>query len=889
MKLLLTLFLLLPSVLFAIPKDSTELITRKVYTTEMITQNFGLELDGKIEEKAWNLVEWAGDFTVNSPNNGEKPQRQTKFKILYDDQFMYIGYRCYDEDPTKIEERLARRDHFPGDWIEINIDSYHDLRTAFAFTVSASGVKGDEFITSDGNNWDSNWNPIWYLATNIDAEGWTAEIKIPFSQLRFGNEENQVWGFNIMRRDFRADERSTWQHIPQNSSGWVSKYAELHGINSIKPKRQVEIQPYVLTRIEKFEKEEGNPYRDGSELGTNIGLDGKVGITNDLTLDFTINPDFGQVEADPSRLTLDGFQLFFSERRPFFIENANLFGFQVSSAEAGGNFNRDNLFYSRRIGQAPRGSVLSPDDAFTDTPDFTSILGAAKLSGKTKNGLSIGILESITSEEKTKVFEDGSEYKLISEPLSNYFVGKISQDYNKGATVLGATLTSVTRRLEGTGLEDQFHSDATTGGLSIFHSWKNREWQFNGNFIFSNVQGTEARITETQESFEHYYQRPDAEHLSVDESRTHLAGHGGTVTIGNYWGKDNLSFQTGGTWRSPGVELNDIGFLNTADEINHFFWGGWRAPKPFGKVRRLQVNYNHYLRWTYGGEHLYSGINTNAFVNFRNTWGLGGGTTIELKDISQKALFGGPLLRRNKGLSNWVWISSDNRKKIQLRLNLQRFTAVGQDKGALDLYNINTNVSMQPTDALSISFSPSYFAQDRAIQNVEFRKYEDQDRYITGRVDQRTFSFSTRINYSVTPNFTIEYWGQPFISRGNYTEFKYITDALATDYEDRFHLYKTSQISQLESDDTFYIDENEDQIVDYSFDNPDFNFLQFRSNLVLRWEYTPGSELFLVWTQSTSSDSDPNKGIFPSLTEDLFSEKINNIFLMKFTYRFLNK
>ncbi len=515
-----------------------------------------------------------------------------------------------------------------------------------------------------------------------------------------------------------------------------------------------------------------NPFRDGNDFSTNIGLDGKIGVTSDLTLDFTVNPDFGQVEADPSRLTLDGFQIFFDEKRPFFIENANLFGFQVGYAEAGGNFNSDNLFYSRRIGQPPRGRHEQDPPTYSDTPDFTSILGAAKLSGKTKNGLSIGILESITAEEKTRFVRNGQESKLVAEPLSNYFVGRIAQDFNQGATVIGGTLTSVTRKLGDTGLEDQFHSDATTGGLSLFHSWKDREWQLQGNFVFSNLKGTAAKITDTQRSFEHYFQRPDADHLAVDATKTSLSGHGGTVTLANYWGKDNIGFQTGVTWRSPGLDLNDIGFLNTADEVNHFFWGAYRFPKPFGKIRRLQINYNHFLRWTYGGEHLYTAFNMNAHTNFTNAWSIGGGATYELKDVSAKALFGGPLLRKSQGVANWMYVQSDSRKKVRFGFSATKFTATGPDKGSLTLYNFSPRISVQAINALSISLWPGYFYQNRVMQNVTFKQYNDLDRYIIGTVNQRTLSLSTRFNYSLTPNLTIQYWGQPFVSRGNYTEFQ---------------------------------------------------------------------------------------------------------------------
>ena len=872
---------LLPCIIFS---QSSE-VPIKSYVTKSVKAE-DITLDGIIDDVAWDLVDWGEDFTVHFPNNGELPERQTRFKILYDSDNLYVAVRCLHDDPSRIESRLGRRDNFPGDWVEINIDSYFDKSTAFSFTASVSGVKGDEFITGNGNNWDSNWNPIWYSKTAIDSEGWTAEIKIPFSQLRFGEKENHVWGINVMRRDFAADERSTWQWIPQTTAGWTSNFGELHGISGIKPKRQVEIQPYVVSSVDFMPEEGGNPFQTGTSTGLNVGLDGKVGITSDLTLDFTINPDFGQVEADPSALTLDGFQIFFDERRPFFVENANLFESAFSRLEAGGPFWNDNLFYSRRIGASPRGSIDVPSGAHVDRPDFTSILGAAKMSGKTKDGWSLSLLESITARESASIDLNGDRSSMIVEPLTNFFVGGVAKDINKGETIIGGKLTAVNRKLDGTGLEDQFHNQAITGGLQLFHSWKNREWQINGNFLFSNVMGTAAKIEQTQTSFEHYFQRPDAEHLDVDPSKTSLSGHGGTVSVGNYGGSDNISFQSGVTWRSTGFELNDIGFLNTADQIDHVTWVGYRSPKPFSIFRQFRVNMNYYNRWTYGGEHLHQSVNTNIHGSFNNYWRAGTGVTYEIKDISTKALFGGPMLRQASGLASWMYIQSDSRKKINGGLNIFGFNAVGSDQGSVRIQSYNVWMSYQPSNALSLSVRPRYFKQDRVIQNVAFREFNGESRYITGTVEQKTFSVSLRANYSLTPDLTIQYWGQPFVSIGNYSNFKYITNPLADDYRDRYHEYTLTEIVQDEDQSVYYVDEDSNGAVDYSFSNPNFNFLQFRSNLVVRWEYKPGSEFYFVWTQSTTNSGDPSKGIFESLNEDLFGDDANNTLLLKFTYRF---
>ena len=406
-------------------------IAKKTYYTKGIKGNVPT-IDGLIDDEAWNLVDWGGDFIQLQPYEKDAPTQETAFKILYDEKNLYVAFRCFDTDPEKIVKRMSRRDGFDGDWVEINIDSYFDKRTAFSFTISVSGVKGDEFISNDGRNWDSNWNPIWFANTNIDSLGWTAELRIPLSQIRYGAKPEHTWGIQFTRRDFRESSRSIWQYIPQNSAIWVSGFGELKGLVGIKPQKQIEIQPYTLGRAETFEKEEGNPFATGNDQSLDFGLDGKFGVTGDLTLDFTINPDFGQVEADPSALNLDGFRIFFSERRPFFIENRNLFDYRFSSAEAGGPFTIDNLFYSRRIGRSPHGYPDLPDGAYAEVPSQTTILGAAKFSGKTQKGLGVGILESVTAKEVATIDLNGERSEEVVEPLTNYFVGRLTQDFREG-------------------------------------------------------------------------------------------------------------------------------------------------------------------------------------------------------------------------------------------------------------------------------------------------------------------------------------------------------------------------------------------------------------------------------------------------------------------------
>ncbi|MEO1653841.1 MAG: DUF5916 domain-containing protein, partial [Bacteroidota bacterium] len=546
--------------------QNQESIPKRKYTTLHLGDQKVPKIDGIIDDESWSLVEWSGEYVELSPEENTTPSEQTKLKILYDDKYLYVAFRCYDKDPEGVVRRLSRRDGFDGDWVEINIDSFHDLRTAFSFTISASGVRGEEFVTNNGANWDNTWNPIWMAKTQVDAEGWTAELKIPLSQLRFGKDKNQIWGIQSTRRYFRKEERSVWQRNPQNSPGWVSEFGELHGLDKLKPQRQLEIQPYVVASIKTFESLDENPFTDGKDLRLNGGLDGKLGVTNDLTLDFTFNPDFGQVEADPSAIALDGFQIFFQERRPFFIENKNIFDYPFSQSRAwlptGGI---DNLFYSRRIGRSPQGFALGQ---FVDQPSTTDIIGAAKFSGKTKDGWSIGFLESFTAEESAKIYDGTVESKQVVEPATNYLVSRIQRDFNKNNTFIGAMFTAVNRNI--TESTSFLHKAAYTGGLDITHQWKNRSYYMKANFVFSRVQGTTEAITRTQQSITHLFQREDANHLRVDPNLTALAGTGGSLQYGKASG--NWRYETGITYRSPELELNDLGFQLFADDIRYYAW-----------------------------------------------------------------------------------------------------------------------------------------------------------------------------------------------------------------------------------------------------------------------------------------------------------------------------
>lgn len=842
-------------------------------------------IDGVIDDAAWEAVEWGTDFHQRQPDDSAPPSHQTAFKILYDDRFIYVAWRAHDDEPEKIEARMGRRDDFPGDWVEINFDSFNDKRTAFSFTTSASGVRGDEFVSNDGNNWDSSWNPTWFSKAKVDDEGYTVEARIPLSQLRFGKEDTQEWGLQVNREHFRQGQSSSWAPVKQTQPGWVSRFGRLKGLEGVKPRKPLELQPYVLGQVRTGGRfDENDPFNRKTDTRLSGGLDGRIGITNDVAVDFTINPDFGQVEADPGAINLDGFQIFFREQRPFFVENRNIFDYSLTQAEAGGQYNSDLLFYSRRIGGSPSRFVGENPalGRYVQQPQNTTILGAAKVSGKTQSGLSLGLLSSATEREFATIIDADGEAETEVEPFTSYNVGRVQQDFNKRQSTIGVMLTSVNRDLQTDDL-NFLHRNAYSGGVDLVHRWDDRRWSLRFNGVFSQVNGSRAAITRTQQSFEHLFQRPDADHLAVDTSATRLSGTGGTVSIGEFEG--DWIFQAGGTYRSPGLELNDIGFLTNTDQMNFFAWGARRWRNPTKVFNRVQWNQNIYAGWDFDGTALNRSYNTNMWGQFLNFTNINVFLNLEQQDISKNALRGGPLFRRPPGYAFGGSYGSDGRKKFVYGIRAN--TGAGYD-GNVNGGSIGLDINYQPVDALSLYFGPGYNWTNRRDQYFGTQADGETVGYLHGRIEQQTLSLTVRATYNLTPDFTIQYYAQPFIARGVYDEFKIVSDApLAKDFEERFITFPDNAVSYDPENNRYAIDYDDERDVDFEFGNPDFNFLQFRSNLVIRWEYRPGSTFFIVWQQGTSGGADPARNVFSTLTNDLFGNDIRNTFLVKGTYRWV--
>ncbi|HUW93153.1 MAG TPA: DUF5916 domain-containing protein [Bacteroidales bacterium] len=836
-------------------------------------------IDGSLEDAAWLAGEWGGNFVQFEPNNGADATQRTDFKVLFDDNYIYVAIKAYDTAPDSISRRISRRDNADGDLVGISFDSYHDQRTGFVFIVNAAGVKLDMIWASDGQIEDNTWDPVWFTKAEVYDWGWAAEMKIPLTQLRFRIADGGVWGLEVMRQTFRDQETTFWQHIDRNSSGLIHNFGEITGLEGIRPRKQADVTPFIVGSYERYQNEAGNPFVDGQDLKYNGGLDAKLGITNNMTLDLTVNPDFGQVEADPSEVNLTAYETFFQEKRPFFIEGNNITSFKVGIGD--GDIGNDNLFYSRRIGRSPHISPDTEDDEFARSPRNTPIISAAKVTGKTPDGLSIGILEAVTARAKADIDSLGVRSQQTVEPLTSYFVSRVMKDFDEGKTIIGGSYTNTHRYLDGTGIEGLVKS-ANTAGLDFTRYFKDRSMVLTATAAFSNLNGSTSAIEDIQRSSVHFFQRPDADYIEVDPTRTSLNGHGGNVQFGKVSGHWN--FMLFGLWKSPGFDLNDLGYLQSADALTAVAWSAYTIDKPFSIFRRIRFNTNEWNGWDYGGNFQNAGGNLSVYAQLKNLWSFNIGTNYNGKASSNTMLRGGPSMLMPDNVNYFVNVNSSSSKMITAELwgNMSK----GGEESSKS-YSAGMDLTAKPGQSLSVSLSPSISARTEQLQYLTNRSFEGQERYILGRIDQQIVNMSLRLNYNITPDLTIQYWGQPFLAAMDYSNFKVITDPKAANFTDRFHVFNNEEIRFDPSENKYYVDENRDGIDDYDFENPDGNIDAFLSNLVVRWEFRPGSTIFLVWSQTRDySDQTGSFSLNHNMTNLFSTNKPYDIFLVKFTYRF---
>ena len=838
-------------------------------------------LDGKVDESAWVFTDNSSNFIQRDPIEGKPATELTSFSILYDDEHLYVAIKALTADNSKIKGILSRRDEdSPSDWLFVSIDSYNDNRTAFEFGLNPVGVKRD-LRRFDDTNEDANWDANWEGKSSINKDGWYAEFKIPFRELRFDNADSKTWGIQVHRYIAENNEEDYWSFWPKEESGHVQHYGKLTGLSDIPKQRRVYLMPYVTSSFNKADFLKTPVHANSFDYNNNVGLDAKIGITNNLTFDLTVNPDFGQVEADPAELNLSAFESYFREKRPFFVEGSNIFNFNLG---LGDNEHASNsLFYTRRIGRTPHHST-SDDNGYETNPSATRILSAGKISGKTSSGWSIGILDAITAKEQGSIkFEDNTPTLTETvEPLTNYFVSRVQKDFNEGSTTFGGIFTATNRNIEDEHL-DFVHTKAYTGGIDFNHNMFDNKYEIEGAISFTNVYGSQEAILETQTGSRHYFQRP-TKHLSIDSTATNLKGFAHKFAFAKNRG-EHWRWSLGEWAYSPGFEANDLGFNRQSDSQVQFAWAQYREDDPGKYIRRHSTNFNIWRGSTFGDENTGNGGNINGNLTFMNYWRTGGGIGFNLPGYHTTATWGGPAVKTGSRLNLWGHISSDDRKLVNIAL----FGFRGENSSGSNWYGLDPTINWRPTENFSLTAnlgfnkmhdSWAFWSDYEALEDFQTGQFD----YLMVEMDQTTISATIRLDLTLTPNLSIQYYGSPFITAGKYKNFKKLVDPDGDAFTDRFLEYEQSTQDYNEENEIWEIDYDHDGITNYEISNLDFNYKQFNSNLVIRWEYKTGSALYLVWSQGVSDEIANSALNYTSDMKNLFKADIENVVLLKFSY-----
>jgi hypothetical protein len=806
-------------------------------------------LDGKHNEEIWQQAPAVVDFLQRDPDEGQAPTQRTEARIAYDEGALYVAVRAFDNDASKIVGILTRRDQrSPSDWIRIVVDSYFDRRSAYEFGVNPVGVKTDRYYFNDGQS-DDSWDAVWDVEVAKDANGWSAEFRIPFSQLRFNNTSGGPVGFSILREVGRLAETSSWPLLSRNANGFVSQFGELRGLKMSGAPKRFELMPYALGNIDTQHVDANDPLNPSTDPGGSFGLDMKYAVTPGLTLTATANPDFGQVEADPAVVNLDAFETFFPERRPFFVEGSGTFRFNMDCNDG----NCTGMFYSRRIGRAPQGSADTGDDEFSKQPGSATIIGAAKLTGRVA-GFSIGALTAATAREDAEIAGVNSigHRSQTVEPLTGYTVLRARKEFTNQSS-LGFMTTSTNRQLDPA--VSFLAGNAYAGGID--YDWRlSPMYSITGYFAGSHIRGNTEAIRRLQENTVHGFQRPDADYMGVDADATALSGHAGSISFGKIAG-ESIRFSSFVGYKSPGFDTNDLGFMRRADDRNQSNWIQWRNFKPGKYVRTRNFNINQYSSWNFGGDRTFSGGNINSHWTFTNYYSIGGGMNVDAAPFRDRVTRGGPGVLGNPTKFNaWYYANTDNRKALSFFFNGNHWG----DRFNSSRHGYGPGLNWRPTSSMSLNMGFWYTANKDDSQWVANETLEDgKQRYVFGRIDQKTLSISTRFNYTMTPTLSLQVYAEPFVSAGAYTNYKELVDGRAEKYEDRYRPYAYSG-------------------------SADFNIRSFRTTNVLRWEYRPGSQLFLVWQQGKSDSQEFGDFRFGRDFGGVFSAPSRNVFLVKFSY-----
>jgi hypothetical protein len=842
-----------------------------------------LILDGKLTEAVYGNPPING-FIQKDPEQGQPATEETNMWICYDESNIYFCGQFLDSQPDSIDLTLMRRDNVvESDWFWIYLDPYNDDRTGFYFAVNPRGSICDGTLYNDSWMSDS-WDGIWESKTTLDEHGWNAEVKIPFTQLRFKESEKMVWGVNLNRDIKRKHEMSFYVMVPKNESGFASKFADLVGLNGIKTKQRFEILPYLVQKAQYLRHDKNDPFYKGNQYQTTFGADVKFSLGSNINVDATINPDFGQVEVDPAIVNLSAFENFYDEKRPFFIEGANTFEFGYGGANNNWGFNFSNpaLFYSRRIGRTPQRNL--DDDAFIDSPPETRLLGAAKLSGKIDESWSVGILSALTERTFANLYTDSTgRYEEEVEPLTYYGVFRTQKQFNEGKQALGIMVTSVNRDLSNPALKEILSDNAFTFGVD---GWTflddNETYVITGSVIGSYTSGKKDYLVKLQEQPYRYFQRPDKTFMPLDSNRTSLAGIFSRFMLNKQ--KGNFYLNTAIGIISPGFEYNDLGSQWFADRINGHIVLGYRWFEPDGLFRNKNIYFAFNRTSDYENNISRIGFYSSGGVQFLNYWGLRASSNYTFKTTSTTLTRGGPKVRIPINYSFDVSGYTDSREKIII----SPFAGYwGNDIGSKNYY-YGFELEWKPISQIGLTIGPEYSFSDDKYQWVgNFSDIEASNtyykRYVFATLDQRTISANIRLNWIFSPAISLQLYIQPLISVGNYENYKELAKPNTLD----FNVYGTngSQINYNSENDEYLVDPDGDGPAEqFDFSNPDFNYKSFIANLVLRWEILPGSVFYFVWTHNKMNDDNPGEFRFSRDLGNLWNTEADNVLLVKFSY-----
>jgi hypothetical protein len=705
-----------PTILSASAEPAADVKVGKVVRAFRIA-GVAPRIDGALNDEVWQLAGNVDDFVQWEPDNMTPLSERTVVQVAYDDRQLYVAVHCYERDPSGITAGLGRRDTRPStDWIEVGFDPQHDHLTAYVYEANPSGVQGD-FEYFDDTRVNRDYDAVWDVRTQMTSEGWTAEFRIPFSQMRFvvPPDGDATWGFTVRRTIYRRGEFGEWTGRPRGAQGEVSRWGHMVFSDRLVPPRRVELMPFAFARQE-------DSTNASAEHAVNGGLDVRLGLGTSATLSATINPDFAQVEQDPAVLNLTVFETFFPEKRPFFLEDSRIF---IPPRR------QFRLFHSRRIGQRPERFALKPGDRLIERPEQTTILGAAKVTGKASHW-TYGTLTALTAREYAKVDVGGTRANRLIEPLTSYNVARVQRDLG-GSSNVGGVATAVVRERD---------ADAITGGIDYNIRWARNLFNWNGTWM-----GTRAPF--------------------ADGTRN---GFGGVTNL-DYIGK-HVEVDSNVGHITPNFRITDLGFLtnsrvNKTDANVTFVL---RQPDPWSVFRLLQSSVDVGRGWNLDNVVFDRYVTTAVNTQFKNFWAVDVRVRRDSRVLDDLDTRGGPPIVKPAATSLDVTASSDSRNPWHVTLGLND---VRDEMGGWDR-SVEPEVRLQASDRLQVSLATSYRRAQTVAQWITNRDVDQDGRidHVYGRLRRGVVDVTARATYGFSRDTTLEVFLQPFVASGDYTDIR---------------------------------------------------------------------------------------------------------------------